>query len=85
MCEPLQQAKGIHITSFLGSSDIYQLELDISSIHFFHHPLFSYEHILSSELEKYYLEYSSRDINAAEYYNEKVIGPGLVWGMCMPD
>lgn len=58
---------------FLGSSDVYQLELDVSSIHFFHHPLFSYEHVLSSELEKSYLKYSTRDIKATEYYSEKVI------------
>lgn len=56
----------------VGSDGIYQLELDISSVHFLHHPLFSYEHALSSELEQTYQKYSNRDKNAAEYYNLKV-------------
>lgn len=57
---------------FLDSTEVYQLELDISSLRFYHHPLFSFEHVLSSELEKSYMKYCTRDINAAKYYNEKV-------------
>ena len=40
----------------------YQLELDISSISFIHHPLFSPEHVIESRLIQMYKKYR---------YNEK--------------
>ena len=53
---------------------VFQVELDISSIHFLHHPLFSFEHVLSSQLEEAYQKYSNWDKNAEEYYYLKVGG-----------
>jgi hypothetical protein len=41
-------------------------------VHFFHHPLFGHEHVLSSELEKYCAKYSTRDVDVAGYCKEKV-------------
>ena len=55
-----------------GSDDIYQLHLDISSVKFSHHHLFSSEHVIASELEHTCFKYLNRDKNAADYFHEKV-------------
>lgn len=57
----------------LGNEDsVCQLHLEISSVQFSHHPLFSCEHVISSCLEQAYQHYCNRDEKAADYYNEKV-------------
>lgn len=57
---------------FLGSLKFYQLELDISSLYFEHHPLFSSEHVLSFQLEQAYSKYRAQDKNAVNYCDERV-------------
>lgn len=57
----------------VGAEDnVCQLHLEISSVQFSHHPLFSCEHVMSSRLEKAYQHYCDRDEKAADYCNEKV-------------
>ena len=56
----------------LGANAICQLRLEMSSVDFSHHPLFSCEHVISSRLEKAYQHYCNRDEKAANYCNEKV-------------
>lgn len=51
---------------------ISQLQIEIGSIQFFHHPLFSQEHILSKRVEQAYQSYSSQDSKTAEYYDKKL-------------
>ncbi len=51
----------------------YQLDMDISSLHFTHHPLFSLEHVLASRLEQSWEQYSRRARDRpAQYYRERV-------------
>ncbi|XP_048583350.1 coiled-coil and C2 domain-containing protein 2A isoform X3 [Nematostella vectensis] len=38
----------------------YQLDVDVSTLTFTHHPLFSAEHVLSSRLQQLYLQYCQR-------------------------
>lgn len=38
----------------------YVLDIDISSIEFSHHPLFSREHIIAQRLKELYLKYRTR-------------------------
>ena len=46
--------------------------MDISSLHFAHHPLFSYEHVISSQLQQVYLKYCNKDKKVEDYCTEKV-------------
>jgi len=51
----------------------YQLDVDINSIVFWHHHLFSQEHVLSSQLARLYEDYVSRlRKRAVEFLTAKV-------------
>ncbi len=51
----------------------YQLDMDLASLHFTHHPLFSLEHVLASRLEQSWEQYSRRARDRpAQYYRERV-------------
>ncbi|XP_064382985.1 coiled-coil and C2 domain-containing protein 2A-like [Halichondria panicea] len=53
----------------------YELVVNVSSLHFQHHPLFSIEHILSSKLQQACSQLSKRRMaKAQDYYLEKLQG-----------
>jgi coiled-coil and C2 domain-containing protein 2A len=59
----------------LGIDDegVYQLELDLTSLHFTHHPLFSVEHVLASRLQQACRQHATKLASKTiEYHNERV-------------
>lgn len=51
----------------------YQLDVDLSTLTFTHHPLFSKEHVLASRLQQYYKQYTERRRKAmSSHYSDKV-------------
>ena len=51
----------------------YELEVEVSSLLFHHHPLFSVEHLLASKLKQTCrLLRKHRQTKTADYYQEKV-------------
>lgn len=51
----------------------YQIDVDISSLSFTHHPLFSKEHVLQSRLKQLYNNYCRRKKQAiSTHLDEKV-------------
>ena len=66
-----------NITCVLISADEeaanYQLDVDLSTLTFTHHPLFSKEHVLASRLQQYYKQYTERRRKAmSSHYSDKV-------------
>lgn len=56
-----------------GDDGVYQLELDLTSLHFTHHPLFSVEHVLASRLQQACRQHASKLASkTTEYHNERV-------------
>ena len=56
-----------------GDDDVYQLEVDLTSLHFTHHPLFSVEHVIASRLQQACQQYASKMANkSTDYHNERV-------------
>ena len=52
----------------------YQLDVDLSTLSFTHHPLFSKEHVLASRLQQYYKHYTERQRKAmSSHYSDKVL------------
>ena len=45
----------------IGEEDRYLLEVDISSVSFTHHPLFSREHVLAQQVTDLFRKYSHRE------------------------
>lgn len=51
----------------------YQLDVDLSTLTFTHHPLFSKEHVLASRLQQYYKQYTERQKKAmSAHYSDKL-------------
>lgn len=51
----------------------YQLDVDLSTLTFTHHPLFSKEHVLASRLQQYYKQYTERRRKAmSSHYSDKL-------------
>lgn len=51
----------------------YQLDVDLSTLSFTHHPLFSKEHVLASRLQQYYKHYTERQRKAmSSHYSDKL-------------
>uniref|UniRef100_A0A4W3JK96 Coiled-coil and C2 domain containing 2B n=1 Tax=Callorhinchus milii TaxID=7868 RepID=A0A4W3JK96_CALMI len=64
---------GHHIVTTIRATHIYQLDIDISSLRFTHHPLFSKEHVLAARLTQLYNNYQHRQQqNVTEVLTEKV-------------
>lgn len=62
-----------YIDGSLDNAGFYQLDVDINSLTFSHHHLFSREHVLATRLSQLYEEYLDRQKkNMAEYLTEKV-------------
>lgn len=62
-----------YIDGSLDNAGYYQLDVDINSLTFSHHHLFSREHVLATRLSQLYEEYLDRQKkNMAEYLSEKV-------------
>lgn len=62
-----------YIDGSLDNAGYYQLDVDINSLSFSHHHLFSREHVLATRLSQLYEEYMDRQKkNMAEYLSEKV-------------
>lgn len=52
----------------------YQLDVDLSTLTFTHHPLFSKEHVLASRLHQHYKQYTERRRKALSFhYSDKVL------------
>jgi len=55
----------------------YQLDVDVNTIHFTHHHMFSKEHVRASQLVRQYEEYVSRaKKNSVVFLSGKVSGLG---------
>nr|XP_022316561.1 coiled-coil and C2 domain-containing protein 2A-like isoform X3 [Crassostrea virginica] len=62
-----------YIDGSLDNAGYYQLDVDINSLTFSHHHLFSREHVLATRLSQLYEEYLDRQKkNMAEYLSEKL-------------
>ncbi|XP_048762965.2 coiled-coil and C2 domain-containing protein 2A-like isoform X2 [Ostrea edulis] len=62
-----------YIDGSLDNAGFYQLDVDINSLTFSHHHLFSREHVLATRLSQLYEEYLDRQKkNMAEYLTEKL-------------
>lgn len=62
-----------YIDGSLDNAGYYQLDVDINSLSFSHHHLFSREHVLATRLSQLYEEYMDRQKkNMAEYLSEKL-------------
>lgn len=62
---------------FIGSTDEggaqYQLDVDLSTLTFTHHPLFSKEHVLASRLQQHHKQYTERRRKAlSSHYSDKL-------------
>ena len=56
-----------------AEEEVYQLDIDLSSLHFTHHPLFSVEHVMAARLQQACDQLKKRQRNEmAEYHSEKV-------------
>ena len=52
----------------------YQLDVDLSTLTFTHHPLFSKEHVLASRLHQHYKQYTERRRKALSFhFSDKVL------------
>ena len=61
--------------------EVYQLDVDLSSLHFTHHPLFSVEHVMAARLQQACDQLKKRQRNEmAEYHSEKVLLEGVGGG-----
>lgn len=60
---------------FIDEGDAqYQLDVDLSTLTFTHHPLFSKEHVLASRLQQNYKQYTERRRKALSlHYSDKVL------------
>ena len=67
-----ETSEGTMASQSLGGSS--QLQIEIGSIQFVHHPLFSSEHVISTRVEQAFQSYRSQDEKAAEYYDKKLCG-----------
>ena len=68
-----QQQHGKHFFSTDEEAAHYQLDVDLSTLTFTHHPLFSKEHVLASRLQQYYKQYTERRRKAmSSHYSDKV-------------
>lgn len=62
------------ITSIDEGGAQYQLDVDLSTLTFTHHPLFSKEHVLASRLQQHYKQYTERRRKAlSSHYSDKVL------------
>lgn len=63
-----------YIDGVVDGSGNYQLDVDINSIIFSHHHLFSHEHVLAMRLNQLYRQYALRSIrNLTVHLMEKVL------------
>ena len=63
-----------------AEEEVYQLDVDLSSVHFTHHPLFSVEHVMAARLQQACDQLKKRQRNkTAEYHSEKVGGRWWEW------
>ena len=62
------------ILPYSGDSEgVYQLELDLISVHFSHHPLYSVEHVLASRLQQACQQHATKIANKSiDYHSERV-------------
>ena len=60
---------------FIDEGDAqYQLDVDLSTLTFTHHPLFSKEHVLASRLQQNYKQYTERRRKALSlHFSDKVL------------
>ena len=57
------------------------MDIDLSSLHFTHHPLFSVEHVMAARLQQACDQLKKRQRNEmAEYHSEKVLSEGVGGG-----
>lgn len=69
----LREFDSRYIDGAIGAGGFYQLDVDINSVSFTHHHLFSREHVLANKLTLLYEEYLARNKrNITEFLTEKV-------------
>ena len=67
------------LSAGVDNEGVYQLELDLTSLHFTHHPLFSVEHVLASRLQQACRQHAAKLASKTiEYHNERV----RMWNAC---
>lgn len=68
--------------NFKEISQIYQLDVNIASLRFIHHPLFSREHVLAAKLMQLHDNYQQRQgKNISQLLIEKVSGIVIIINM----
>lgn len=69
-----------YIDGVLDGGGNYQLDVDVNSVTFTHHHLFSREHVLATRLSQLYNQYSLRcNKNLAHFLTDKVTISYMGW------
>ena len=63
-----------YIDGILDGGGHYQLDVDVNSISFTHHHLYSREHVVATRLTQLYAQYTSRrNKNLVQFLTDKVV------------
>lgn len=80
----MQEFDSRYIDGMIDGSGDYQLDVDVNSVTFTHHHLFSREHVLSTRLSQLYAQYTVRhNKNMTQFMADKVTIVDIMTGFTL--